>query len=131
MDTTWGTNNDLRTVLEGLHVITDTGTTNACVALNVHEVTDGDDDLLDLLSQLTGWCKDQSLALLNVGVKLLEDGDGESGGLSGTRLSLGNNVMAFYSVLDVLKINVAYSMNSPLMTGIIARCWIADGRSKP
>lgn len=67
------------------------------MALNVHEVTDGNNDLLDLLSQFTGWCKDQSLALLDVGVKLLEDGDGEGGGLSGTRLSLGNNVVTFAS----------------------------------
>jgi hypothetical protein len=94
VDTTWGTDNDLWAVLEGLHVITDAGTTNAGVALNVHEVTDGDNDLLDLLSQLTGWGKDKSLALLDVGVDLLEDRDGESGSLSGTRLSLGNDIVA-------------------------------------
>lgn len=121
VNTTWGTNNDLRTILESLHVITNAGSTDTCVALNVHEVTNGDDDLLDLLSQLTGWCKDQSLALLNVGVKLLEDRDGESGGLSGTRLSLSNNVVALNKILDTLK-NVAGLENSPLMTGMIARC---------
>jgi hypothetical protein len=82
--TTWGTNNDLGTLLKSLHVITNAGTTNARVALDIHEVTDGNNDLLDLLSQLTGWGEDQSLALLDVGIKLLENGDGESSGLSGT-----------------------------------------------
>lgn len=130
MDTTWGTDNDLGTILESLHVITNASTTNACVAFNVHEVTDGNNDLLDLLSQLTGWGKDQSLALLNVGVKLLEDRDGESGGFSGTRLSLGNNIMALDDMLETL-VETADFVYSPLMTGIIARCWIAEGRSKP
>jgi hypothetical protein len=80
--------------LKSLHVITDAGTTNAGVALDVHEITDGDNDLLDLLGQFTGRCKDQSLALLDVWVELLEDGDGESGGLSSTGLSLCNDIVA-------------------------------------
>ncbi len=95
MNTARGTNNDLWTLLKSLHVITNTGTTNAGMALDVHEVTDGDDDLLDLLSQLTGWGEDQGLALLDVGVELLKNGDGESCGLSGTRLGLCDNIMAF------------------------------------
>jgi len=81
--------------LESLHVITDAGTTNAGVALDVHEVTDGNNNLLDLLGQFTSWGKDQSLALLDVGVKLLQDGDRESGGLSGTRLGLRNDIVTF------------------------------------
>lgn len=84
VNTTWSTNDNLGTILKSLHVITDAGAANACVALDVHEVSDGNNDLLDLLSQLTGWGKDQGLALLDVWVKLLKDGDGESGSLSGT-----------------------------------------------
>jgi hypothetical protein len=94
VNTTWSSNDNLRTLLKSLHVITDAGTTNAGMALDVHEVTNGDNDLLDLLSQLTSWSKDQSLALLDVGVELLEDGNGESGGLSGTRLGLSNDIVA-------------------------------------
>lgn len=94
LDTTGSTDNDLRTLLERLHIITDAGTTNAGMALNVHEISDGNHDLLDLLGQLTGRGENQSLALLDAGVKLLEDGDRESGGLSGTGLSLRNNIMA-------------------------------------
>jgi hypothetical protein len=94
VDTAGGTDDDLGTVLEGLHVVTDAGATNAGMTFNVHEVTDGDDDLLDLLSQLTGGSKDQGLALLQAGVDLLEDRDGEGGGLAGTRLGLSDNVVA-------------------------------------
>jgi hypothetical protein len=65
------------------------------VALDVHEVSDGNNDLLDLLSQLTGGGEDKSLALLDVGIKLLEDRDGERSSLSGTRLSLGNDIVSF------------------------------------
>jgi hypothetical protein len=95
VNTAWGTNDNLGTFLKSLHIITNAGSTNAGVALDVHEVTNGNNDLLNLLSQLTGWGKDQCLTLLDVWVELLEDGDGECGSLSGTRLSLGNNVMAF------------------------------------
>jgi hypothetical protein len=93
LDTTGGTDNDLRAVLEGLHVITNAGATNAGVALNVHEVADGDNDLLDLLSKLTGGSKDQGLAGLDRRVDLLEDGDGERSRLASTRLGLGNDIV--------------------------------------
>jgi hypothetical protein len=95
VDTTWSTDDNLWALLESLHVITNRGTTNAGVALNVHEVTDGNNDLLDLLGQLTGWGKDKGLALLDVWVQLLEDRDGEGGSLSGTRLGLGNNIVTY------------------------------------
>jgi hypothetical protein len=95
VNTTWSTNDNLGTLLKSLHIITDAGTTNASVALDVHEVANGNNDLLDLLSQLTSWGENQGLALLDIGVELLENGDGESGGLSGTRLGLSNNIVAF------------------------------------
>lgn len=92
VDTTGGTDNDLGTLLESLHVLTDIGTTDTGVALDAHEVTDGDNDLLDLLSKLTGRGQNESLASLEVLVDLLESGDREGGGLSGTGLSLSDNV---------------------------------------
>jgi hypothetical protein len=73
VDTAGGTDNDLGTVLESLHVVTDAGATDTGVALDVHEVTDGDNDLLDLLGELTGGSEDKSLASLDVGVELLEN----------------------------------------------------------
>lgn len=99
------------------------------MALNGHEVTNGNNDLLDLLSKLTSGGEDKRLAGLEVVVNLLKDGDGESGGLSGSGLCLGDNVVAF----DIVRPYTAFSIriDSPLITGMIARCWIAEGRSKP
>jgi hypothetical protein len=94
VDTAGSTDNDLRAVLEGLHVITDAGATNAGVALNLHEVTDGDNDLLDLLSELTGGGEDERLASLDAGVDLLKGGDGEGSRLTGTGLGLGDDIVA-------------------------------------
>lgn len=94
VNTAGGTDNDLGTLTEGSHVLTDVGTSNTGVALKlVHEVTNGNNDLLDLLGQLTGRSKDQSLAGLDIGVDLLESGNGEGGSLSGTRLGLSDDIV--------------------------------------
>jgi len=84
LDTSGGADNDLGSLLESLHVVTDAGTTNAGVALNVHEVTDSDNNLLDLLGQLAGRGENERLAGLDVVIQLLEDGDGEGGRFTGT-----------------------------------------------
>ena len=62
------------------------------MAFDIHEVADGDNDLLDLLSELTGRCKDQSLACFEVLVDLLEDGDGEGRCFASSRLSLCDDI---------------------------------------
>lgn len=131
VDTTGGTDDDLGAVLEGLHVVTNRGTTNAGVALNVHEVANSDNDLLDLLGKLAGGSEDKSLAGLEGGVDLLENGDRESGGLASTGLSLGNDIVAFGASQRELIILSRSGIFLPLITGMIARCWIAEGRSKP
>lgn len=92
MDTSRRTNDDLRTRLKSCHIITNASASNACMAVDRHEVTDGNDDLLDLLSQLAGWRKDQGLAGLDIGVELLQNGDGECSSLSSTGLCLGNDI---------------------------------------
>lgn len=94
MDTARGSDNDLGALLESLHVVADAGATNAGVALNVHEVTNGNDDLLDLLSQLAGGGKNQGLALLDSRVDLLENGNGEGSSLASTGLGLGDDIVA-------------------------------------
>jgi hypothetical protein len=131
LDTAGGTDNNLGTLLESLHVVTNVGTTDAGVALNVHEVTDGDNNLLDLLSQLTGGSKDEGLASLDVGVELLQSGDGESGSLSSTGLGLGDNIATCDFQINDTVFRGRNGENIPLMTGMMARCWIAEGRSKP
>jgi hypothetical protein len=95
LDTTWSSNNDLDSIRKGLHVIPYAGASNAGMTLNVHEVANGDDNLLDLLSQFTSWSKDEGLALLDARVDLLQNTDGEGGGLSGTGLSLGNDIVSW------------------------------------
>lgn len=62
------------------------------MAVDLHKVADGNDDLLDLLSQLASWRKDQRLARLDIGVELLKNGDRECSSLSGAGLGLSNNV---------------------------------------
>ena len=62
------------------------------MAVNRHEVADGDNDLLNLLSQLTSRRENQSLAGLDIGVQLLQDGDGECSSFSSTRLCLCDDV---------------------------------------
>ena len=101
LNTSWSADDNLRPILKSLHIIPDTCTANARMTFNIHEVANGNDDFLDLLSKLTGRCEDQSLASLDVGVKLLQDGDGESCGLSGTRLGLRNDVGPCKDILDI------------------------------
>lgn len=53
-------------------------------------------NLLDLLGEFTGGGKDEGLAVGDGQVKTLEDTNGEGGSLSGTRLSLGDDVHALH-----------------------------------
>jgi hypothetical protein len=92
-NTAGSADNNLGTILQGLHVLTDASTTNAGVALNVHEVADSDDNLLDLLCQLAGGGENKGLALLDGRVQLLQDGDGEGSRLTSTRLGLSNDIV--------------------------------------
>ena len=71
LDTTRGSHDDLGTILQSLHILTDVGATDASMTFNVHEVANSDDDFLDLLSKLARRRKDQSLACFEVLVNLL------------------------------------------------------------
>ncbi|KAK5624747.1 hypothetical protein RRF57_000463 [Xylaria bambusicola] len=126
-----GADDDLGAVLQSFHIITDAGTTNAGMAFDVHKITDSHNHLLNLLGKFAGGGENQSLALLDVGVDLLENRDGESGGLASTRLGLRDNIVAWGLIRTHRCGNCERHKNIPLMTGMIARCWIAEGRSKP
>lgn len=65
------------------------------MAVDRHEIANGNDDFLDLLSQFTGGSEDEGLAGFDIGIDLLKDGDGESGSLSGSGLSLCNDIGAY------------------------------------
>lgn len=60
----------MRTVVELRNVLSDGGTTDTSVAVNVQVVTESNDDLLDLLGELSGGGKDKSLGLLDRSVDL-------------------------------------------------------------
>lgn len=68
--TSRSTDDNLDTLLELGHVLTDVGSTNASMALNVHVVAKGDHNFLNLLSQLTGGGKDEGLGALNRHIQL-------------------------------------------------------------
>ena len=88
------TDNNVLSGVELPHVLPDGGAANAGVTLGPHVVTQRHHNLLDLLSQLPGGGQEEGLALPQVGVDLLQDSDGEGRGLTGSRLSLGDNIHA-------------------------------------
>ena len=62
LDTARRADHDLWAILKSLHIISYARAADAGVALDLHEVADGDHDLLDLLREFTSGCKDQGLA---------------------------------------------------------------------
>ncbi|KAH3688873.1 hypothetical protein WICPIJ_000143 [Wickerhamomyces pijperi] len=54
-DSTWGTDDDLSTVLQGFNVVLGGGTTDGGVDSDVQVGTNGQDNLLDLQGQFSGW----------------------------------------------------------------------------
>jgi len=95
VDTAGGTDHDLRAIMKSLHVLTDAGAADAGMAINVHVVTNGNDNLLDLLGKFTSGSQDEGLALLEVLVDLLEDRDREGGSLASAGLGLGNDIVGW------------------------------------
>jgi hypothetical protein len=82
VDTTRGAHHDMDTVLKGADVITDSGTTNAGMDADIHEVTEGHNHFHDLLGKLTGGCENQSLAIANGDIQSLKNANGEGGGFT-------------------------------------------------
>lgn len=54
LDTAGCADDNLGTVLQGLHIVTNTGATDAGMALDAHKVTNGNHYLLDLLGKFAG-----------------------------------------------------------------------------
>lgn len=98
VDTAGRANDDLRAILESLHILAHAGAANAGMALDAHEVADSDNHLLNLLCEFAGRGEDQRLAGLEIRIDLLEDGDGEGGGLASAGLSLRNHIIACEAV---------------------------------
>jgi len=101
MDTARSTDNDVHTVLKDFHVIADDSSPNTSMTFNIHEISNSNNDLLNLLSELTGRGQDQSLALLDRQIDLLENRNRESRSFSSPRLSLGDNITVYW-IFDIL-----------------------------
>ena len=69
-DTSRGSDDDVGPLVELGNVLSDGGSSNTGVAVNVEVVSEGDDDLLDLLGELSGGSNDEGLGLLDRGVDL-------------------------------------------------------------
>jgi hypothetical protein len=121
-NTSRGSRNELLTVLELADVLTDRRSTDAGVARDVHVVSEGEDDRLDLGSEFAGGGEDEGLGLADGGVDGLEHGDGESGGFTGTGLSLQEYEVSFGRERWKGKQRTWAITSRPLMTGAMARC---------
>lgn len=112
---------DLGSVLERLHVISYVGSADASVALDVHKVTNGDNDFLDLLSEFSRRSEDERLARFEIRVDFLEAGDGEGRRLARAGLGLCDDI-GTYRIISIWRSKDRKSNVLPLMTGMMARC---------
>mmetsp|Transcript_14782 Transcript_14782/g.25605 ORF Transcript_14782/g.25605 Transcript_14782/m.25605 type:complete len:510 (-) Transcript_14782:111-1640(-) len=95
VDTTRGTDDQMRRVgLENPDILRHAGATNASVALELHVITQGLDDLLDLLGQLAGGSENHGLHFRHGGVDILQASDDKGCGLAHTGLCLRNGIAA-------------------------------------
>ena len=69
-DTSGSTDNNVRSSLQLGDILLDRSSSDTSVTVDVHVVTEGDDDLLDLLSEFSGGGQDQSLGFTESHVDL-------------------------------------------------------------
>ena len=73
-------------------ILSEVCATNAGVALNIHVISQSQYNLLNLYCQLPGGGQTQDLRLSHCCIDTLEDGDGEGGSFTCTRLCLGDHI---------------------------------------
>ena len=84
VDTAGGSNDDMDSGSEDPGVLPHRGSSDAGVALHLEVVSEGAHDLLNLLGELAGWGEDESLALVDGKVEVVEDSRAKGGCLSST-----------------------------------------------
>ena len=106
------TDHNVNALLELGHVLTNIGATNTSMTFNTHIVAKRNDDLLDLLSQLTSGSKNEGLGPFDRHVQLvllsadkllpmhcntdlLKDGNREGSSFASARLCLCDHIMSF------------------------------------
>lgn len=82
LNTSRRTNDDMRSIPESFHVISHTGASDTRMTFEVHEVADGNHNLLYLLGQFTSRGEDQCLTSLDGWIDFLKNGDGKGCGFS-------------------------------------------------
>ena len=91
-DPAGGADNNLDAAIsEGIPIFLGVGAADAASGADVEELTEAEDDLVDLLREFTSGGEDDGLAFWGLGVDELEDSDGKGGGFAcaGLRLSDG------------------------------------------
>jgi len=94
------------------HVLGEASATDACVTIDIHVATDGEDELLSLQRNLTGWRKDERLGPFNRRVELLENGYANRRGLVHAGLSLYDHIMTLYHGDDGTPLNGQWSIET-------------------
>ena len=105
-DSSWGSDNNLdSSFFEDFSVFSGISSTNAASGVDFEELTEAEDNFVDLLSKLSGWGQNDSLTMGGLWIDGLENTDGESGSLACTRLGLGNGVLLVDNREDTLLLN--------------------------
>lgn len=81
-------------VLKLTDILANGGSADAGVTLDVHVVTEGENNGLDLGRELTGGGQNEGLCFADGDIDGLEEGNGECGGFTGTGLGLCYDIAA-------------------------------------
>ena len=84
LHSTWGADNNVDTFFEDLDVFSDDGSSDTSVDLDAHELSDGLNDVGNLLGELSGGGDDQGLGVHGCSVDDLQQGNGEASSLTST-----------------------------------------------
>lgn len=102
----WGSDNDLdSSFFKDFSVFSGVGSSDAASGVDFKELTEAEDNFVDLLSKLSGGGQDDSLTVGGLWIDGLENTDGESSGFACTGLGLGNGVLLVDNREDTLLLN--------------------------
>lgn len=99
-NTARGAGHNVLTIVELANILSNVGTTNASMALDVHVVSQRHDNALNLGRKFAGRGKDEGLGLADGGVDNLKHRNRESGCFAGTGLGLGDGVATLADLND-------------------------------
>ena len=80
-------------IFQGLSILPGIGASDATSGVDFNELAETEDDLVDLLSELSGGGKDDGLAFGRLGVDKVEQANGKGGSFAGSWLCLGDGVL--------------------------------------